>query len=216
MAIEAPDKTAYAVGLAQDHPPGEVWAYNNAAIQTLSRVLGSATGEDPVEFARRRLFEPLGMDHSTLTTDPAGNALTYAGLQTTCLDLARFGYLMLNDGRWEGDQVVSAEYVEQATGQSSTPLNAAYGFLWWVNHEGPIAGPRLATTGADDAAVESGRLVPGAPDDAFWALGLNNQIVAVLPSEGIVAVRLGAGPPPDAPFTQTELTTGILDALVTP
>ena len=53
----------------------------------------------------------------------------------------------------------------------------------------------------------------GAPEDAFWALGFRNQIVAVVPSEGIVAVRLGSQPPADAPFTQAELTMGVLDAL---
>ena len=61
-----------------------------------------------------------------------------------------------------------------------------------------------------------GQLVPGAPEDVFWALGLNNQIVTVIPSEGIVAVRMGPKPPAEAPFTQTELTEGVLAALVAP
>jgi len=216
MAIRAPDKTAFAIDLAQDDAPGDVWAYNNSAIQTLSAVLESATGESPVDFARTWLFEPLGMRHSELTTDAAGNAQTYAGLKTTCLDLARFGYLMLRDGSWDGEPVVSADYVEQATGESSTPLNAAYGWLWWLNHRGPIGSPRMATTGAADAPIADGQLVPDAPDDVFWALGFNNQIVAVIPSEGVVAVRMGAGPPPGSPFTQAELTMGVLDALATP
>lgn len=216
MAIRATDKTAFAIDLAQDDAPGEVWAYNNSAIQTLSTVLESATGESPVEFARTRLFEPLGMRHSELTTDAAGNALTYAGMKTTCLDLARFGYLMLRDGMWAGEPMVSSDYVEQATGKSSTPLNAAYGWLWWLNHRGPIGSPRLATTGVADAPIADGQLVPDAPDDVFWALGFQNQIVAVIPSEGIVAVRLGAAPPPGSPFTQVELTMGVLDALATP
>ena len=136
MAIGASDKTAFALALGQDAPPGDVWAYNNSAIQTLSAVLEAATGEDPVDYARTQLFEPLGMADSTLTTDAAGNALTFMGLRTTCLDLARFGYLMLRDGVWDGEQVVSSDYVEQATGRSSTELNAAYGLLWWLNREG--------------------------------------------------------------------------------
>jgi CubicO group peptidase (beta-lactamase class C family) len=216
MAINAADKTAFAVDLAQDDAPGEVWAYNNSAIQTLSSVLESAAGQSPVDFARTRLFEPLGMRHSELTTDAAGNALTYAGMKTTCLDLARFGHLMLRDGVWGGEPVVSPDYVEQATGESSTPLNAAYGWLWWLNHRGPIGSPRLATTGAADAPIADGQLVPDAPDDVFWALGFQNQIVAVIPSEGVVAVRMGGSPPPGSPFTQAELTIGVLDALATP
>lgn len=216
MAIGAPDKTAFAVGLGQDAPPGEVWAYNNSAVQTLSAVLEAATGEDAAEYARSRLFEPIGMASSSMTTDSAGNVLTFMGLQSTCLDLARFGYLMLNDGAWEGEQVVSSDYVEQATRRSSTDLNAAYGLLWWVNHDGAIASPALATSGADDGVVAQGRLVPDAPDDAFWALGFRNQVVAVIPSEGIVAVRMGAAPPAGAPFGHAELTMGVLDALVDP
>jgi CubicO group peptidase (beta-lactamase class C family) len=216
MAIGAPDKTAFAVGLGQDAPPGEVWAYNNSAVQTLSAVLEAATGQDPADYARSRLFEPIGMASSSMTTDSAGNVLTFMGLQTTCLDLARFGYLMLNHGAWEGEQVVSADYVEQATGRSSSDLNAAYGLLWWLNHEGPIAGPRLATTGVADGGVTQGRMAPGAPDDVFWALGFRNQVVAVIPSEGVVAVRMGAAPPADAPFGHVELTTAVLDALVDP
>jgi CubicO group peptidase (beta-lactamase class C family) len=217
MAIGASDKTAFALALGQDAPPGDVWAYNNSAIQTLSAVLETATGDDPIDYARTHLFEPLGMAYSTLTTDAAGNALTFMGLRTTCLDLARFGYLMLRDGVWDGEQVVSSDYVEQATGRSSTELNAAYGLLWWLNRKGTIATPALATTGIDDGSgARRGQLVPGAPDDAFWALGFRNQIVAVIPSEGIVAVRMGAAPPPGAPFTQAELTAGVLDAVVDP
>jgi CubicO group peptidase (beta-lactamase class C family) len=139
--------------------------------------------------------------------------LTFMGLQTTCLDLARFGYLLLRDGAWEEEQVVSADYVEQATGTSSTPLAANYGLLFWLNQEGPIVAPRVATEADAGGSRADGQMVPGAPDDVFWALGFNNQIVLVVPSEGIVAVRMGPAPPADAAFTQANLTTGVLEAL---
>ncbi|HEX6424601.1 MAG TPA: serine hydrolase [Acidimicrobiales bacterium] len=214
MAIQAHDKTAFAIDLAQDEPPGTTWAYNNAAVQTLSAVLEGATGQRADDYAESVLFEPLGMRSSSLASDPAGNPLTFMGLQTTCLDLARFGYLMLRDGAWDGSQVVSEDVVEQATGRPSTELNAAYGFLWWLNHRGPVASPLLATTGAGDNAIADGQLVPAAPGDTFWALGFRNQILAVIPSEGIVAVRLGPAPPEGVTFTHAELTLGVLDALV--
>jgi CubicO group peptidase (beta-lactamase class C family) len=216
MAIGARDKTAFAIGLGQDAPPGEVWAYNNSAIQTLSQVLGDATGEDPADYATSRLFDPIGMRRSAMGQDGAGNTLTFMGLRTTCLDLARFGYLMLNGGRWDGEQVVSQDWVDAATGRSSTELNAAYGYLWWLNRPGPVASPAVATSGAGQGSIADGQLVPGAPDDVFWALGFRNQIVAVIPSERIVAVRMGGAPPPGSPFTQAELTDGVLDALVEP
>jgi CubicO group peptidase (beta-lactamase class C family) len=212
MALGADDKTAFAIGLGQDAPPGEIWAYNNSAVQVLSAVLEVATGQPAAEYAETRLFQPIGMETSSLSTDAAGNTMTFMGLRTTCLDLARFGYLAMRDGAWDGEQVVSTAFVEAATGRSSTSLNAAYGLLWWLNRPGPVVSPLIATTGRDDTTVGTGPLVPGAPEDAFWALGFRNQMVAVVPSEDIVAVRLGAQPPDDAPFTQAELTMGVLDA----
>jgi CubicO group peptidase (beta-lactamase class C family) len=212
--LRAPDKNAFGIGLGQDVPPGQTWAYNNAAIQTLSEVLETATGEAPADFAERTLFEPVGMSDSELTTDAAGNSLTFMGLHTTCLDLARFGYLMLRRGTWDGEQVVSADYVDEATAVSSTGLNAGYGYLFWLNHRGPVASPILATSGVGDNAIADGQLVPGAPEDVFWALGFNDQVVAVIPSEGIVAVRMGARPPEEAPFGRAELTNGVLSAVI--
>jgi CubicO group peptidase (beta-lactamase class C family) len=214
MASGADDKTAFAIALGQDAPPGEIWAYNNSAIQVLEAVLEAATGESPVTYAQRMLFEPIGMTNSRLTTDAAGNALMFAGLQSTCLDLARFGYLMLHDGDWNGTQVVSGEYVARATRESSTELNAAYGWLWWLNQRGPIGSALLATSGPGDGSVAEGQLLPDHSADTFWALGLFNQIVAVVPTEDIVAVRMGSDPPEDAPFAAAELTGGVLDAVV--
>jgi CubicO group peptidase (beta-lactamase class C family) len=216
MAVQARDKTGFAIGLGQDTAPGEVWAYNNSAIQTLSQVLGDATGEDPADYAESRIFGPTGMRDSTMNKDAAGNTLTFMGLRTTCLDLARFGYLMLNGGRWEDEQVVSQDWVDEATGRSSTDLNAAYGYLWWLNRRGPIASPTIATTGAGEGSIADGQMDPDAPDDVFWALGFQDQIVAVIPSERIVAVRMGAPPPPEAQFNQAALTNGVLGALADP
>jgi CubicO group peptidase (beta-lactamase class C family) len=193
--IRAPDATAFAVGLGQAHPPGTVWAYNNSAIQTLERVVAGTLGPDVVADARERIFGPLGMDHSTLTTDPSGHATMYTGLRSTCRDMARFGSLFLARGAWNGKQIVSADWVRAATGAPSTPLNVAYGYLWWLNRRGRIAGPLAATSlaGAAHQAPTTGQLAPGAPADMFWALGLGNQVIQVDPGSRTVVVRLGTG-----------------------
>ena len=62
----------------------------------------------------------------------------------TTRDFARFGLLYLRRGSWDGEQVVSADFVEQATAVSSTELNAGYGYLFWLNHRGRIGSPALA------------------------------------------------------------------------
>lgn len=216
MAIGARDKTAFSIALGQDAPPGTVWAYNNSAIQTLSAVLAAATGEDASAYAQEKLLGPIGMTDSVLKKDASGGSFTFMGLSSTCRDMARFGYLMLNHGNWDGRQIVSADWVEAATGHSSQELNAAYGYLWWLNRKGPIASPLQPTTGEAGGDQPDGQLVPGAPDDMFFALGFGNQIIAVDPGSGTVVVRLGPARAPagSGPFTQADAADVITDALV--
>lgn len=209
------DQTAFAVGLDQEHPPGEVWAYNNAAVQTLERVLSEATGEEVEAFAQQRLFEPLGMADTRMNLDGSGNALTYMGVESTCEDLARFGLLLLHEGAWGGEQIVSADFVAEATARASTELNVGYGLLFWRNEHGPIGNPLVATDLAalDDPDGGDGQLAPGAPEDLFWAIGLGNQIVQVHPGTDTVVTRLGAGgvrprPPTFGPTEAAEIVTG--------
>jgi CubicO group peptidase (beta-lactamase class C family) len=217
--LGAADRTRFAIGLRQSAAPGKVWAYNNAAEQTLDRVLQRATGKDVLAFAPQRLFAPLGMAHTRMTTDKAGNAQMFEGLQSTCRDMARFGVLMLNQGRWGGKQIVSADWVKQATGRSSTRLNAGYGYLWWLNRKGVQGNVLSATTlpSARRAAATTGRIAPGAPSSMYWALGLGNQVVQIDPGSKTVVVRLGdANPlalsgtfgPSDASKVVTEAVVG--------
>jgi CubicO group peptidase (beta-lactamase class C family) len=212
--IRAPDHTAFAVGLGQDAEPGTTWAYNNSAIQTLDEVLHTATGERPADYAASKLFEPIGMANSEMTVDGAGSTLTFMGLHTTCEDLARFGYLFLRHGSWDGTQVVPEAWVEAATGDSSQDLNAAYGYLWWLNRKGPLGSPTQAVDGQAGGDQADGQMVPGAPEDMFWALGLQNQIVAVDPGSETVVVRIGGTPDAGQPaFTQADTAKVVTEAL---
>ncbi len=194
-----------------------MWAYNNSAIQTLQRVLQGATGEDVTAFAKERLFEPLGMTHTVMATDRAGNAQMFEGVRSTCRDMARFGLLVLDGGQWGKRRIVSSRWIHEATGRSSTKLNAAYGYLWWLNREGVIGSPLVATdlSAAANPTTSHGRLVADAPDDMFWALGLGNQIVQVDPGSKTVVVRLGtaeARPKPPT-FGPTEASKVVTEAV---
>lgn len=213
MIRSTADQTAFAVDLPQAGEPGAEWVYDNAAVQTLESVLDDVTGSDDVaELAQQRLLGRLGMDHTDWGRDTAGNALTYSGMESTCLDLARVGHLMINGGAWDGEQVVSADYVRQATSPASD-LNAAYGLLWWTNAEGRIVEVLRQAGFPSDKAPYEGRLAHGVPADAYWAFGYGNQYVAVVPSEGVVAVRLGARPASADRVTFDSFTAGVLEAL---
>lgn len=178
----ADDKTAHAIGLGQQYDPGTVWRYNNSAIQTLEPVLNAATGMDVADYAEQRLFEPLGMS-SSYGRDRAGNPVTYADVSASCRDLARFGYLYLRGGRWsDNQQIVSEDWVEECV-QPSTPLNVAYGYMWWLNRDGHWV-ESLHEEG-------DGKLLPGLPENVFRASGAFNQIIFIDPGTGIVFTRIG-------------------------
>ena len=193
--VGAEDTTAFAIGLAQDDPPGEVWTYNNSAVQTLEQVLERSTGEQVPAFAEEHLLGPIGMADSHFATDPSGNAYTFMGLQSTCRDMARFGLLVLHDGAWGDDQVIPADWVEQATERPSQDLNTTYGYLWWTNLVG-TQGTSVSPLRADEvAAAERTQRVPGAPEELRWALGLGGQIIQIDTATDTVVVRLGPGNP---------------------
>lgn len=178
LAFFATDKTAFALGLGQDAAPGERWVYNNAAVQSLEAVLEAAVGGPVADFAREALFEPLGAT-SFLRTDAVGNAGLFAGMQTNCDDLARLVRLYLDGGDVGGNRVVSSGFVAEALAPSSG-LNAAYGYLWWLNR------PGTAMPAAGAIATTDGPLLRALPEDAFWASGACGQIALGVPSADVV------------------------------
>jgi hypothetical protein len=125
------DKNPFVINLALATEPGTVWAYSNEGVQLLSPILDKAAGEPLQDYARKRLFEPLGMRGTRLHLDERGHAWTYADMETTPRDFARIGLLMLNKGVWQGKRIVSESWVKQLTTPSQI-LNPHYGLLWWL------------------------------------------------------------------------------------
>lgn len=131
------DKEAFVFSLPLDAEPGERWAYSNEGVFLLSPLMDRAAGEPFEEYARRGLFEPIGMHHTSFYGWPEGQARTHADLETTPRDLARIGQLMLQRGRWNGVQVVPEEWVDVSL--APTPRNPDYGLLWWLDVPGGFA-----------------------------------------------------------------------------
>ena len=181
------DMTGYAIGRRQQHTPGTVWRYNNLAIQTLDRVLSVATGQDTADFAANALIEPLGMNNTTVFTDSKGQMIMPSHMKTTARDMARLGYLFLNGGNWDGQQIVSQSYVDASTSPGSS-LNAAYGYLWWLNTDPSDTWLHPAI---NNHATNTGVIFPDAPADLYAASGNNGQVIIVSPSEKLIIVRQG-------------------------
>jgi CubicO group peptidase (beta-lactamase class C family) len=171
------------------YTPGTHWSYNNLACMVLSGVLSRATGVEFKEFARGRIAEPIGMRSFDWMTDPRDHTLTFMGISATARDLARFGYLFLRQGRWEDQQIVPSEWVTLST-RSSSPLNPAYGHLWWING----TSDSWTIEGMPPYRVPmNGRFFgESAPADTFAASGTFGQLIVVIPEYELVMVHTGA------------------------
>ena len=182
--------------------PGTIWDYNlGAGYHTLKKVVSAAGGGSLDEVSTQWLFEPLGMTESRWTTRslPAGlpaeflvmtcypNGTPLEGLTTTARDLARFGLAVLAGGRIGSiDLGVNPEFLREASSPSST-LNPSYGLLWWINGQDFAMLPKVTET-------SPGWLFPDAPADTIAALGALGRAIFVVPSHGLVVVRLGLAP----------------------
>ncbi|MCR4511797.1 serine hydrolase [Aeromicrobium sp. 50.2.37] len=213
MIRREPDKTAFSLGVGQEYPPGEHWEYDNMAVQVLAAVLSSVTEGDVEGFARERLLDPVGLRDTTWDRDPSGATTTYSGIRSSCDDLARIGLLVARGGLWDGGRILSADLVQRLTGTPSSDLNAAYGGLWWVNAEGRVQTIERAAGFGADRPPTTGRLAPEVPADARWAIGYGNQILAVVPSRDVVAVRIGARPSSPDDLGAADLTARALAGL---
>jgi len=128
------DKDGFVNKLTPTTEPGTTWAYSNEGAQLLSPLLDAAAGEPIQDYALRRLFRPLGMDHTRLHLDGKGHAWTYADAETTPRDLARLGLLILHKGASSGRRIVSEAWIETVTTPSQR-MNPRYGLLWWIDHD---------------------------------------------------------------------------------
>lgn len=115
--------------------PGQRFNYSSANAHLLSVAITRATHGSTVDFANEHLFGPLGFTLPLLdwSTDVQGINSGGAGLNLRAREMAKLGYLYLNDGCWDGTQIVSANWVAQSVRKWSDPGHgsAGYGFFWW-------------------------------------------------------------------------------------
>jgi CubicO group peptidase (beta-lactamase class C family) len=128
--LTSADWVQFALDLPTGTEPGTRWVYCNANVHILSAVISETTGMNALAFAREHLFEPLGVSDVIWLSDPDGHNVGSAYMRLNPDDMAKLGYLFLNNGEWDGQQVVSAEWVEQATNGPN------YGYLWYVGPAG--------------------------------------------------------------------------------
>lgn len=116
-------------------PPGQRFNYNGGGTAVLAHILAQRVGMPLPDYARKFLFEPLGISDWEWKNDLRGRALAFSGLRMRPVDLARIGRMVLQRGQWQGRQVVPADWIgESMQPRLSTGDGLQYGYQWWAGN----------------------------------------------------------------------------------
>lgn len=154
--------------------PGTIWDYHNACYLLLQDMVAKASGITYQQYYTRNLGIKLGM----------GGIWINGVLWSKPLAMARFGLMLLAGGVWNGDTIIKDRTYFNDMISTSQDLNKSYGYLFWLNGKGSFMQPSIPFVYKTD-------LVPSAPDDMYAGMGKNDQRVYVVPSKGLVVVRMG-------------------------
>jgi len=157
----SPDFIEYTLSQPMVNNPGEVFAYCGGASHLLSAIIERQTGLSTLEFAQENLFGPIGITDIYWPRASEGTYVGNGGVRLTTVDMAKFGYLFLNNGYWKGKQIISSEWVNNST-KTHHSFNSynGYGYQWWTSPE----------TGY------------------YYALGAYCQRIIILPEQNMVVV----------------------------
>ena len=180
------DWVQYVLDLPMENDPGKVWNPNGGGYHLLSAIIQKTTGMTPLAFAIKVLFEPLGISGAGWLTDPQGINNGSGLMYLTSRDMAKIGYLYLNNGEWNGKQIVPKEYVLASTKHLFDVYRShsgwGYGYGWLI-----------------------------APDGSYLTEGNYGQVIDVKPEQGIVTVFTG-GTSEDFSLNEEDL----VDQLIVP
>lgn len=126
----SPDAVQLALDAELAEEPGSAFRYNNKAVNLLSGIIEQASGRRMDRFFEEEFFAPMGIEQYRWHHDPSGRPYAMAGLSLHARDLAKFGQLVLDDGVWEGQRLVSEDYLDAMLAQSQPHL-PLHGLLWW-------------------------------------------------------------------------------------
>ena len=166
----------FSASLVSERKPGTFHHYVSIDTQVLGMLLKRATGMSLSKYLEEKIWQPIGMEHDAQwIIDNQGMEVALGGLNATLRDYARFGHLYLNGGKFQGRQIVPADWVQHSITPDAphlqpgpNPLSTedkGYGFQWWI---------------------------PENPDGEFMAIGVYNQYIYVYPKKDLVIVKNSA------------------------
>ncbi|MDO1501151.1 serine hydrolase [Winogradskyella maritima] len=155
---------------------GSRWAYHNV-YKKLQDVVASTSNSTWNNYFNSSLKTKIGMTGAWIENSD------FNVYWSNARSMARFGLLMANQGNWDGEQIIPADFLSDATNTSQN-LNKSYGYLWWLNGKSSYRLPQ-------SQFEFTGSLIPSAPDDMYAALGRDDQKIYVIPSKKLVVIRMG-------------------------
>ena len=193
--IASDDYLTYMLNQPMAYEPGTHWKYSSGGSALLSGIIHNTTGLSAEELANQYLFPQIGFKYDKWESDGAGNTATAWGLHTTVRQFAKFGYLYMNEGNWDGFQVVPENYIA-LSGQPVSNAIDWYGFQWWLT-------PSLV--GYEDANL---------PDNLMIAWGKYSQQIFIMPDQHLLVLRFGHDLSSTTDqWDEVEFLTLILDAI---
>lgn len=176
--------------------PGTRWAYHNGPYTLLDSVIEGATGTGLNSYTTQKLKTPTGM--TGLFYYVGYNNVFFSNARS----MARFGLLMLNNGNWNGNQIMTDNNYFSEMINTSQSINLSYGYLWWLNGKSSCMLPQ-------SQFVFPTSICPNAPTDMYAALGKDGQIINVVPSMNLVWIRMGEAPGSGASLVANVLSNDI-------
>jgi CubicO group peptidase (beta-lactamase class C family) len=136
---ESKDWIQFTLNQPMDTIPGTKWVYNSGSSQLMSGIIKKATGLHMDEYAEKYLFTPLGIENFHWKKTPGGYTDTEGGLFLEAQDLAKIGFLMLNNGIWDGQQIISSDWAKRSILKHvELDKEKGYGYQWWREDEDQV------------------------------------------------------------------------------
>lgn len=181
------DMAAFVAGHGRAHRPGTMHRYSSGDSVLLSAVLAGALGPGLADsYPWELVFDPIGMESAVFERDQAGTFVGSSSVYATPRDLARFGYLFLRDGCWEGERILPEGWVAAST--TPNPSFLAQPSPDWERDRGAVPGRHWWLNAPVPELMHESRWQT-APPDTFAALGHWGQTIFVIPSADLVLVR---------------------------
>ncbi len=171
---------AFAADKPLQFAPDTNWSYSSGTTNILTGIIKRAIGGDfqnYYQYAQKELFQPLDINSAIMETDASDTFIGSSYLYASARDWAKLGQLMLQNGQWNGEQLLPENWVDYSTTPTKTSDDNQYGAQFWLNN--------------DPNSTNKKRTWPDVPEDAYYMGGYQGQYVVTVPSKELVVVRFG-------------------------